>query len=77
MKVFKNGELVEVLDDTLNQAEFGGGGHEPFIMTRTQHWLGRSKWILPGDDCVRPDVAPHGAGGEGQVEELYDARDER
>jgi hypothetical protein len=34
MKIFKNGGLVGTKTD----------GHEPLVMTRTNHWLGRSNW---------------------------------
>lgn len=38
MKVYKNGELV--VTSTY--------GREPLVMTRTQHWLGRSAWVDDG-----------------------------
>jgi hypothetical protein len=37
-KIYKNGELVK------ERAEF----HEPAVLTRTQHWLGRSQWPTDG-----------------------------
>ncbi|GMH73473.1 hypothetical protein TrST_g4716 [Triparma strigata] len=38
MKVYKNGALVGTNTD----------GHEPNVLTRTQHWLGRSAWSHNG-----------------------------
>ncbi|GMI02508.1 hypothetical protein TrLO_g61 [Triparma laevis f. longispina] len=38
MTVYKNGVLVETQTD----------GHEPNVLTRTQHWLGRSAWFSNG-----------------------------
>ena len=38
MKTYKNGVLVGTKTD----------GHEPNVMTRTQHWLGRSAWSSDG-----------------------------
>ena len=38
MKIYKNGFLVGTNTD----------GHEPNVLTRTQHWLGRSAWSANG-----------------------------
>jgi hypothetical protein len=38
MKTYKNGALVGTKTD----------GHEPNVLTRTQHWLGRSGWSSDG-----------------------------
>ncbi|GMH93639.1 hypothetical protein TL16_g12687 [Triparma laevis f. inornata] len=38
MKVYKNGALAGTKTD----------GHEPNVLTRTQHWLGRSAWSSDG-----------------------------
>jgi hypothetical protein len=38
MKMYKNGVLVGTKTD----------GHEPNVLTRTQHWLGRSAWSSDG-----------------------------
>ncbi|GMH66854.1 hypothetical protein TL16_g04527 [Triparma laevis f. inornata] len=38
MKIYKNGVLVGTTTD----------GHEPNVMTRSQHWLGRSAWSTQG-----------------------------
>ncbi|GMH71215.1 hypothetical protein TL16_g05594 [Triparma laevis f. inornata] len=38
MKIYKNGVLVGTNTD----------GHEPNVLTRTQHWLGRSAWLDDG-----------------------------
>ncbi|GMH78102.1 hypothetical protein TrLO_g3938, partial [Triparma laevis f. longispina] len=38
MKIYKNGALVGTKTD----------GHEPNVLTRTNHWLGRSAWAADG-----------------------------
>ncbi|GMI21667.1 hypothetical protein TeGR_g12950, partial [Tetraparma gracilis] len=38
MKLYKNGVLIST----------NTNGHEPFTMTRTNHWVGRSQWA--GED---------------------------
>ncbi|GMH72119.1 hypothetical protein TL16_g05834 [Triparma laevis f. inornata] len=43
MKVYKNGALVGTKTN----------GHEPNVLARTQHWLGRSAWSTSGYfDCT-------------------------
>jgi hypothetical protein len=68
MKIYKNGALAGVQE----------GGHEPLLLTRANHWLGREPsdysffvgcigflWMWQGDELGPEDVG-----------RLYDARDE-
>jgi hypothetical protein len=67
MNVYKNGELAATKHD----------GHEPQVLTRTQHWLGRSAW--ESDGFLHGTIAYvrvwHGAAlGQGEVAALYQER---
>jgi hypothetical protein len=49
-------------------------GHEPRVLTRTQHWLGRSSWV--DESNLEGSIAYvrmwHGVAlGEGEVGALY------
>jgi hypothetical protein len=66
MEVFKDGILVGVIEN----------GHEPLVLTRTQHWLGRSAFDHPPYSYFEGSIAYvrmwHGVAlGEGEVEALY------
>ena len=68
VEVYKNGELV---GENTNW-------HGPTVLTRTQHWLGRSQW--PSDAYFHGSIAYvrmwHGVGlQEGDVQALYNDRD--
>jgi hypothetical protein len=68
MQTFKNGALV-------GENAFG---HEPLVLTRTQHWLGRSPW--EGEENLEGSIAYvrmwHGVGLEEEdVQALYSERE--